>query len=228
MPTAARSFGKINIGLVIGALGPDDYHELRTVYHTIALHDVVKVESRSGTGIEIRSKDPRVPADETNTVYRIADRVCKLVKQRCRLTITIEKALPVRAGLGAASSNAVATMLALERELKVEIEMDDKFRLATEIGMDLPTFLVGGAVIGTGRGEQVYPLPELPELDCVIVTPDVGVSTPAAFAAWDELQERESKSKGSLTGGRNSDKMSSFSRCVDAWLLSTLTQQAPD
>src|SRR5438067_11268540 len=128
MPTAVRSFGKVNIGLVIGPRDDDGYHELRTVYHTVELHDTIKVDQRSGTGIEIRCKDPQVPADESNTVYRVADRVCKLVKKRCRLTITIEKALPVRGGLGAASSNGVATMMALERELKVELDLDDKFR----------------------------------------------------------------------------------------------------
>ena len=85
MSTAVRSFGKINIGLMIGARDDDGYHELRTVYHTVELHDTIKIDSKSGTGIEIRCKDPRVPADETNTVYRIAERVCRLAKKRCRL-----------------------------------------------------------------------------------------------------------------------------------------------
>lgn len=235
MPTTVRSFGKINLGLAIGPLRPDGYHELRTVYHTIALHDTVRVEQKSGVGIEIRSKDARVPTDESNTCYRMADRVCKLLKKRCRVIVTIEKRLPVQGGLGAASSNGVATLLALEQEFKAEISCEDKLRLAAEVGSDLPLFLIGGAVLGIGRGEEVFPLPDLPELACVLVTPAIGVSTPEAFAAFDELRDRDggrdrrprSDSAG-LTGSSDSDKMSSFSRSVGAWLLSTLTLQAAE
>jgi len=230
MPTAVRSFGKINIGLLIGDRDDDGFHELRTIYHTIALHDVVRVESRAGMGIELRSKDERVPLDESNTCYRMAERVCKLLKKRCKLTITIEKKLPVQGGLGAGSSNAVATLLALERELKAEIGLDDKLRLAAAVGSDVPLFLLGGAVLGVGHGEQVFPLPDLPELHCVVVTPETGVSTPKAFARWDELREGETAAgvrarRSGLTDGDNSDKINAFSRCVDSWLNGILTQQ---
>ena len=63
----------------------------------------------------------------------------------------------------------------------------DRLRIAAEVGSDLPLFLVGGTVLGVGRGEQVYPLPDFPATACVVVTPEVGVSTPKAFAAWDRL-----------------------------------------
>ena len=229
MPTVVRSFAKINVGLLIGERRNDDFHELRTVYHTIDLHDIVRVEQRSGTGIEIRCKDPSVPTDETNTCWRIADRVCRHLKKRCKLLITIEKILPVQGGLGAASSNAVATMLGLEKELNAEIAMDDRLRLAAEVGSDLPLFLLGGAVFGLGRGEQVVPLPELPTTHCVVLMPQVAVSTPQAFARWDQLAEREKKEAcghpGGLTVPNLSDKMDTFSRCVDSWLSGILTQQ---
>jgi len=80
-----------------------------------------------GTGIEIRCRDPRVPADESNTCYRVADRVLKKLKQRGKLVISIEKNLPVQGGLGAGSSNAVATMLALEKELKFQLSPVERF-----------------------------------------------------------------------------------------------------
>src|SRR5438270_13976669 len=108
MSTAVRAYGKINIGLVIGPARSDGFHELRTVYHTIGLHDTVRVDVKAGNGIEIRCKDPRVPADESNTCYRVAERALKLAKKRAKITIAIEKKLPVQGGLGAASSNAMA------------------------------------------------------------------------------------------------------------------------
>src|SRR3954449_1572413 len=116
MPSSVRSCAKINIGLAIGPIRDDGFHELRTVYQTIALHDIIKAEIGRGTGIEIRCKNPRVPADESNTCYRAADRFMKSIGQRGKVIVTIEKSLPVQGGLGAASSNAVCTLLALERE----------------------------------------------------------------------------------------------------------------
>src|SRR5664279_2069733 len=115
--TSIRSFAKINVGLKIGPARPDGFHELRTIYQTIALHDVVRVEVSEGDGIEIRCDDPRVPCDATNTCYKIAERVLKTAGKNSRVVITIEKQLPVQGGMGAASSNAVAAMLGLELSL---------------------------------------------------------------------------------------------------------------
>ena len=228
MATAVRSFAKINIGLVIGPLRDDNFHNLRTVYQTIALHDLLKVDVGRGVGIEIRCKDPRVPADETNTCYRVADRVMKTMGQRGKVVITIEKRLPIRGGLGSASSNAVATLLAMQKELKKGLEPEDQLRICEEVGSDLPLFLVGGTVLGIGRGEQVFPLEDLPELHCLLVTPELGISTPQAFAGWDDLvgsedgqPDRRSSLRGEkLTIPAESDKLISFSRTVYAWLSS--------
>ena len=217
MAVVARSFAKINLGLRIGPLREDGFHELRTIYQTLAAHDVIKVDVKKGVGVEIFCKDPRVPADETNTCRRAAERVLKTVKMRARINIAIEKNLPVQGGLGAASSNAVATMLALEKALKVELAREDRLRIAAEVGSDLPLFLFGGTVLGLGRGEQVYPLEDLPAFHCVIATPAIGVSTPLAFSEWDKKHQHESK----LTRSGTSDKMNEFSRSVYEWLGSS-------
>jgi 4-diphosphocytidyl-2-C-methyl-D-erythritol kinase len=106
---------------------------------------------------------------------------------RGRVVIEIKKHLPVQGGLGGASTNAVATLLGLERALKKQLPASEKFQIASEVGSDLPQFLVGGTVLGLGRGEEVYPLPDLPATACVVATPEIGVSTPQAFADWDEM-----------------------------------------
>src|SRR5881409_3254023 len=187
MQVTARSFAKINLGLRIGPLRADGFHELRTVYQTIALHDVIHVEVQRGSGIEIRCDDPRVPNDGSNTCYKIVERAMAALRARGRAVITIEKRLPVQGGLGGASANAVAALLALERVLRKALPWPEKLRIAAEVGSDLPLFLIGGTVLGVSRGEQVYPLQDLPAAACVVVTPEVGVSTPQAFAAWDRL-----------------------------------------
>jgi 4-diphosphocytidyl-2-C-methyl-D-erythritol kinase len=185
MPISVRSFAKINLGLRIGPRRPDGFHDLLTIYQTIGLHDQISVSAHSGTGIEIRCSNPKVPTDRSNTCFRIVELVLESLKVKARVVIDLEKKLPIQGGLGGASSNAVATLLALERALKKSLPAAERLRIAAEVGSDLPLFLVGGAVLGLGRGEQVYPLPDFPATACVVVTPQVGVSTPKAFAAWD-------------------------------------------
>ena len=200
MTVTVRSFAKINLGLYIGGARPDGFHDLRTVYQTVALHDIICVQVGRGTGIEIHCEDARVPKDQTNTCYRVAERAMAALRARGRVTITIEKRLPVQGGLGAGSGNAVATLLALERALKKKLPGAEKLRIAAEVGSDLPLFLVGGTALGGGRGEEVYPLPDLPSTHCVVVTPEIGVSTPAAFADWDAMMARGPRETGDREG----------------------------
>jgi 4-diphosphocytidyl-2-C-methyl-D-erythritol kinase len=185
MPISVRSFAKINLGLSIGGLREDGFHELLTVYQTIGLHDVIRVSVGRGSGFEIHCSDDRVPKDESNTCYRIAEKVMRALRAKGRVVIEIEKRLPVQGGLGGASSNAVATMVGLEAALKKSLPPAERLRIAAEVGSDLPLFLIGGTVLGVGRGEQVYPVEDFPATACVVVPPEVGVSTPKAFVAWD-------------------------------------------
>jgi len=230
MSVAVRSFAKINLGLRIGARREDGFHDLRTVYQTIALHDTIRVEAGRGMGIEIRCQSGAVPCDESNTCYRVAERVLRALKTRGKITITIEKRLPVQGGLGAASSNAIATMLGMEQALKTQITPEEKLRIAAEVGSDVPLFLVGGTILGMGRGEQVFPLADLPPIPCVVATPALGVSTPKAFADWDKLAAqaktpgaRNSSHAAKLTGNNGSDTINEFSQSVFSWLWSSAT-----
>jgi 4-diphosphocytidyl-2-C-methyl-D-erythritol kinase len=239
MTVTVRSFAKINLGLRIGAARDDGFHELLTVYQTIGLHDVIRVSVGRGSGIEIRCVDPRVPLDQSNTCFRIVEKAMRALRAKGRVVIEIEKRLPVQGGLGGASSNAVATLLGLERALGKSLSVAEKLRIAAEVGSDLPLFLVGGTVLGVGRGERVYPLPDLPAMACVVVTPAVGVSTPKAFAEWDRMggceqqaaelrsawlgqrpgpTQTEPTQADKLTVSSGSDRMDELGRGLSAWL----------
>jgi len=210
MTASVPSFAKINLGLRIGPLRADGFHELRTVYQTVALHDMVSISFGRGSGIEIRCKDPRVPTDSTNTCVKTVERAMQALKVRGRVVIEIEKRLPVQGGLGGASGNAVAALLALEGSLQKQLPAAERLRIAAEVGSDIPLFLIGGTVLGVGRGEEVYPLPDLPPTACVIALPEIAISTPKAFAEWDE--------EAKLTPSTQSDRMLEFSREISAWL----------
>jgi len=244
MSVKVRSFAKINLGLRIGAKRADGFHELLTVYQTIGLHDVIRVSVERGSGVEIRCEDPRVPKDESNTCHQIVRKAMAMLRAKGKVVIEVEKRLPVQGGLGGASSNAVAAMLALERALKKSLPpAADRLEIAADVGSDLPLFLIGGTVLGVGRGEQVYPLQDLPAFHCVIVTPEVGVSTPKAFAEWDRrsgtdpcgadtpVRARSDRRSGptqvsKLTLDSASDRMVELGRGLSAWLSGTFLGQA--
>ena len=193
MATRVRSFAKINLGLAIGPPRNDGFHALTTVYQTIGLHDFVTVAAKRANknSIALTTTHDRVPTDAGNTAWRMVEKALAALKLTARVSIHIEKQLPVQGGLGAGSANAAAALIALERELDVKLPSLDRFRLAAEVGSDVPLFLVGGTVLGLGRGEQVYPLPDLDSsqhgTDCVIAIQGLGVSTAEAFRNWDGL-----------------------------------------
>jgi 4-diphosphocytidyl-2-C-methyl-D-erythritol kinase len=205
MTTRVRSHTKINLGLAIGPVRPDGFHQLTTVYQTLALHDWVTVEARVAgeTRISLTSTHSQVPTDAGNTAWRMVERCLKALDLTAHVEIHIDKQLPLQGGLGAGSANAIAALIGLEQELGRRLPPPDRLRLAREIGSDVPLFLLGGAVIGVGRGEEVYPLPDIPRLPCVLALPAVGVSTPQAYRDWD-----------TLTGGSPSATITELSRSI--------------
>jgi 4-diphosphocytidyl-2-C-methyl-D-erythritol kinase len=196
MSTRVRSYSKINLGLAIGPVRADGFHGLTTLYQTLDLHDFVTVTARRlGAGEETRisltTNHPFVPRDGRNTAWRMVERCLARLGLAAEVKIHIEKSLPVQGGMGAGSANAAAALLGLERELGMALPGVERLGLAAEIGSDVPLFLLGGAVLGLGRGEQVVPMPDLPRTFCVVAVPSVGVSTPAAFREWDARRAAE-------------------------------------
>jgi 4-diphosphocytidyl-2-C-methyl-D-erythritol kinase len=207
MPTRVRSHTKINLGLAIGPLRPDGFHQLTTVYQTLSLHEWVTVEAHpaAATRITLSSTHPRVPTDASNTAWRMLERCLERLGLSAQVHIHIDKQLPLQGGLGAGSANAVAALIGLEQELSRRLPPPDRLRLAAGIGSDVPLFLLGGAVAGVGRGEEVFPLPDMPSYPCVLALPAIGVSTPQAYRDWD-----------SLTGATPSDTLTRLSRSIAA------------
>lgn len=208
MPTTVRSHAKINLGLYIGAPRADGFHSLVTVYQTLELHDLVTVSAQYAAEplIRITSNDERVPTDSRNTAWKAVEWALQDGSTDADVKIHIEKRLPVQGGLGAGSANAVAALVGLEAELGVDGivggvavmtdgetasqrvgELAGRLEIAAQVGSDVPLFLIGGTVLGLDRGQEVYPLPDLEPLWCVVATPDVAVSTPQAFRDWDAL-----------------------------------------
>jgi 4-diphosphocytidyl-2-C-methyl-D-erythritol kinase len=220
MPTTVRSHAKINLGLGIGAPRADGFHSLATVYQTLELHDLVTVSAQraNATVLRLTTNDRRVPTDARNTAWKMVDVALKALAINAEVEIHIEKQLPVQGGLGAGSANAVAALVGVEEEMRSRDEgvgsrrtkgqwQARRLEIAAEVGSDVPLFLIGGTVLGLDRGQEVYPLPDIEAVWCVVATPAVGVSTPQAFRDWDALCAAES-----LTAAASTDKLNELSR----------------
>ncbi len=185
-----RSYAKINWTLDVLHRRADGYHELRTIFQTVSLHDRLRITETTGN-IEIVCADARVPLGETNLAYKAASLIRQAAGKSNGARIEIEKRIPVAGGLGGGSSNAAATLLGLARLWQIDPEEPELIRLAARLGSDVPFFLLGGTALGIGRGEEVYPLEEVVCANLLLVNPGVSVLTAAAYARLSRLTTDE-------------------------------------
>lgn len=185
-----RSYAKINWTLEVLFKREDGYHELRTIYQTVSLHDTLTI-IETGDGIEVACNDPRVPSDETNLAFKAAALLREAAGIQKGARIEIEKRIPVAAGLGGGSSNAATTLLALTKLWKVEIDEQELIRIAASLGSDVPFFLIGGTALGVGRGEAVYPVEQIVSEHLLLVNPGFAVSTRDAYQKLSRLTRPE-------------------------------------
>jgi 4-diphosphocytidyl-2-C-methyl-D-erythritol kinase len=183
------AFAKVNLDLRILGVRPDGYHDLRTIFQSLALADLVTVIRRPGP-FEIACDDPRVPVDRRNLAWKAASllwRSARLGRGEPRdLCITLQKRIPSEAGLGGGSADAAVTLMALNRLWKLALDGPSLARIGARLGADVPFFLVGGTALGLGRGDDIYPLPDLPRVHVVLIRPGFGVSTVEAYGWYDE------------------------------------------
>jgi 4-diphosphocytidyl-2-C-methyl-D-erythritol kinase len=187
-----RACAKINLTLRVLGVRPDGYHELRTTFQSLALHDTLTFEATSGP-FAILTSDPSCPADPSNLVWKAAERLWAVSGRRGTLSgvrVRIRKRIPAEAGLGGGSSDAAATLRALRALWKVRVHDDQLVGLGAIVGADVPFFFGGGTMLGLDRGDLLFRLAEEPPAWVVLARPDIGVSTREAFGWWDEVQIR--------------------------------------
>ncbi len=175
-----ESPAKINLRLEILKRRPDGYHELRTVFQKISLHDTLHFSLRKEKGISIAADHPKLPLGKKNLVYKAAQSMFKACGYRGGVRIEIEKKIPLGAGLGGGSSNAATTLMALNQLLEANLSRKELMDVGLGIGADVPFFFLKGAAIGSGVGERLKK-EVLPSLWYVLIYPNFEVSTRWAY-----------------------------------------------
>ncbi|HNV04372.1 MAG TPA: 4-(cytidine 5'-diphospho)-2-C-methyl-D-erythritol kinase [Vicinamibacterales bacterium] len=187
-PIRVRAHAKINLELRVGEIGPDRYHPLRTVFQSIALHDVVEVRRRPGP-FELTSDDPSLPTDGRNLVAQAAVRLWEAIGRGGAprgVAVRLVKHIPAQAGLGGGSADAAAALAVLARVWRARLDPAGLAALAAGIGADVPYFLTGGTALGLGRGDVIYPLQDIAPHSVVLALPASGVSTAEAYGWFDD------------------------------------------
>jgi 4-diphosphocytidyl-2-C-methyl-D-erythritol kinase len=199
MQITLKAHAKLNLDLRVIGRRPDGYHELRTVFQTIALHDTLVVEHAPRAPFSLAGDASRMPLGDENLAWKAAEAIWRAMGRTGPpkgARITIRKRIPSQAGLGGGSSDAAAALTGLNTLWGDRIEPDALMALAASLGADVPFFLVGGTALGLGRGDDVYPLMDVPTRNVVIVRPAFGVATRDAYA-W--LSDRRGKPRAAGT-----------------------------
>ena len=172
-----KSFAKINLGLEVLRRRTDGFHEIRTLFQSMALHDVLEFRPLDHGRIELDGTGGNLSWGEDNLVHQAA----RMLSGRCApnrgAAIQVTKNIPVGAGLGGGSSNAAMTLWALNRLWGLDLAHEELAELGAELGSDVPYFLTGGLCLGTGRGDLIEPLKDFPSRRAILVLPRLSVST---------------------------------------------------
>jgi len=180
---------KVNLSLGVGAVRPDGYHELVTVYQAIGLHDEVVARPAAGFSVEVAGAERRavseVPTDESNLAVRAARLLADHHGVDGGVHLTLTKAIPVAGGLAGGSADAAAALVACAELWGTTTPRDELLALAAELGSDVPFALVGGTAIGTGRGEVLAPALVGSEHWWVVLESPAGLSTPEVYREFD-------------------------------------------
>ena len=183
-----RACAKINLTLRVLGIHPDGYHELRTTFQSLALHDTLTFSRRRG-GLAITSDDPACPIGETNLVWRAASHLWSEAGRRGAMpgvAVHIRKRIPMQAGLGGGSSDAAAALRGLTALWGLRLDDTRLEAIGRKLGADVTFFLRGGTALGVERGDLLFPLADAQPGWVVLARPDFGVSTRDAYAWWDE------------------------------------------
>ena len=184
-----KAYAKINLVLNIGDLRPDGYHDIQTIMQSLELHDDVTVEQTGGTGITVTASVDTIPTDESNlAVKAVKAFAAKTGVPADGLSIHIEKRIPVAAGLGGGSSDAAATLRALNVLYETNLSVDELAEIGIEVGSDVPFCVHGGCAYVEGKGDMVVPTTPMPQCIIVIGKPDLAISTEKMYQRFDQAE----------------------------------------
>jgi 4-diphosphocytidyl-2-C-methyl-D-erythritol kinase len=171
---------KVNLMLRVLRRRKDGYHDIKTIFQKISLHDTLGFALKRTGGVSISTNDLNLPTGESNLVHRAALLVLNRSDYKGGVTVRIRKKIPIAAGLGGGSSNAATTLKALNQLLRLDLSGSELMSMGLKLGADVPFFLMKGSALGSGIGERLQEI-QLPKLWYVLIYPNFEVSTASVY-----------------------------------------------
>jgi len=176
-----RANAKINLGLRILEKRPDGYHNIVTMFQEISLHDTLTISRRTDDQITISGDVPDMPLDRTNIVWQAFEKFQEKTGIYGGIDVKIAKKIPIGGGLGGGSSNAAALLKAVNELWDVNLDIKELAEIGESIGSDVPFLLLGGTMLGEGKGEKLTRFSLATDYYILLVCPGIHISTPWAY-----------------------------------------------
>ena len=175
-----NSYAKINIGLQILGKREDGFHEIETIFQEIDLHDTITL-TKQRAEVAVHCNHPFVPHGPLNLAHKAAILLRKTFSITEGVCVSIDKNIPVGAGLGGGSSNAAVVLKGLNQLWDLALNKSELKTLAAKIGSDVPFFIDGGTALAHGRGEILRRIESFPAFTCLVIYPNIQISTKWSF-----------------------------------------------
>jgi len=191
MTVTVRTPAKINLGLSVGAPAPDGWHPVATIYQAVSLYDEVKARPADDGDFTITvtgEGQDVVPLGDDNLAVKAARLLAKEAEIDSGVALSIHKTIAVAGGLAGGSTDAAGALVACDALWGTNATRDDLWRLADELGADVPFCLTGGIAVGTGRGENISPVLARGSYEWVLAYAEGGLPTPDVYAELDKIR----------------------------------------
>jgi 4-diphosphocytidyl-2-C-methyl-D-erythritol kinase len=181
-----KSYAKINLYLNIERKSRNGYHNIENIMQTIDLYDDIYLKQTDNPGIFIKCNNPEVPIGNNSIIYKVTEILMKNINKGIK--ISINKRIPLAAGLGGGSSNVGTILIGLCKLFNLKIDSSQLIAISTKFGMDIPFFIVRGTIFARGRGELIVPLkPIFPSIPLILINPGIKIPTKWAYHLFDKL-----------------------------------------
>lgn len=186
-----KALGKINLGLDVLGRRENGYHDVRMVMQTVYLYDQIRIEKTNKPGIRLSTNLFYLPVNENNLAYKAANLLMEEFQIHEGVKITLDKHIPVAAGMAGGSSNAAAVMFGINRMFSLGLTQEELMERGVALGADVPYCIMRGTVLAEGIGEILTPLPAMPRCCILIAKPPISVSTKLVYEELDSHEIRE-------------------------------------
>lgn len=186
-----KALGKINLGLDVLGRRPNGYHDVRMVMQTVYLYDQILLEKTDKEGISLETNLFYLPVNENNLAYRAAKMLIDEFAIKEGVHISLEKHIPVAAGMAGGSSNAAAVLYGMNRLFQLGLTDQELMDRSVQLGADVPYCIMRGTVLAEGIGEKLTPLPAMPKCHVLLAKPPISVSTQKVYEKLDAQEVTE-------------------------------------